>query len=38
MLYPGPGYLPARYPLWQRALRPRDMLGRQAYSICSMMI
>ncbi|WP_374303237.1 FAD-dependent oxidoreductase [Paracoccus sp. (in: a-proteobacteria)] len=32
MLYSGLGYLAARYPLWQMALRPRDMLRRLAYA------
>ena len=32
MLYSGLGYLAARYPLWQMALRPRDMLQRLRYT------
>ena len=32
MLYSGLGYLAARYPLWQMALRPRDMLQRLHYT------
>ncbi|MGN7870872.1 FAD-dependent oxidoreductase [Paracoccus sp. 22332] len=32
MLYSGLGYLAVRYPLWQMALRPRDMLRRLAYT------
>ncbi|MFC3628895.1 FAD-dependent oxidoreductase [Paracoccus angustae] len=32
MLYSGLGYLAARYPLWQMAFRPRDMIGRLLYA------
>lgn len=32
MLYSGLGYLAARYPLWQMAVRPRDMVQRLLYA------
>ena len=32
MLYSGLGYLAVRYPLWQMALRPRDMIRRLLYA------
>lgn len=32
MLYSGLGYLAVRYPLWQMAFRPRDMIQRLLYT------